>query len=395
MGTWPELPALVAGALAVSGVVQGAAGWIAARRFLAGAPRSGVRPPISVLKPLHGSEALLEAALASFCAQDYPEFQLVCGVAGADDPAIAVVERVRRRFPAADVTLVVNPMWHGPNRKIGNLVNMSCAAKHDTLVVSDSDMHVSPDYLARVADALAAPGVGLVTSLYVGLPARRSIANLLEAAHINQNFASGALVGRALGRQDCLGATMALTRDTLRAVGGFKPLAAYVADDAVLGQAVRGLGLGIAMVPNVPATTVDEAGLVGLVRHELRWARTIRAVEPVLFSLTLIQYPAFWALVAVALGGATPAWIGFAAAVVALRAGAGRLMERALGAARTPLWLAPVRDVLSVLIACAAYTGNRVSWQGETLSMQADVERRHAVAASAAPPQLAAEGSVP
>ncbi len=388
-----DLPALVFGAFAAAGVGQGLAGWLAARDFLRRTDPVSGRPPITVLKPLHGDEAMLERALESFCVQNYPVVQLVCGVHSAHDAAVGVLERVRARFPDMDIALIVDRARHGPNGKIGNLANMLPAAKHELLVISDSDMHVAPDYLARVADALAQPGVGLITSLYVGLPARRSLPNLLGAAYINQIFASGALVGARLGRQDCLGATMALRRCTLHQVGGFAALAPFIADDAVLGQKVRALGHRVAMLPSVPATTVDEPDLRGLWRHELRWARTIRAVEPALFVMTFLQYPVAWACLACALGGGGR-WWGFLAAIVILRAAAGRAMERALGAAPTPLWLGPLRDAVSVIVGVAAYSGTAVAWRGEWLNTQADHGRRHEadVAAAGSPPRLAAEG---
>ena len=167
------LGALIVTAVAAIGLLQAVAGWIATARF-ADRKAPGHPPgtqPITVLKPLHGDEPLLEPALASVCAQDYPAFQIVFGVGDPADPALAVVQRLRERFPATDIAVVVNPARHGPNGKVGNLINMLPAAKHDVLVIADSDLHVQPDYLARLAEALDQPGTGLVTTLYAGLPA--------------------------------------------------------------------------------------------------------------------------------------------------------------------------------------------------------------------------------
>jgi ceramide glucosyltransferase len=298
--------------------------------------------------------------------------QLVCGVQSAADPAIAIVERLRARFPAVDMDLVIDPTPHGENRKIANLINMLPFARHDVLVVSDSDMHVAPDYLVRVAEALAEPGTGLVTSIYTGLPGRDRLSAQLGAAYINQIFAGGALVGRYLGRQDCLGATMALHRETLGRIGGFAALSPYVADDGILGRLVRELGLTVGLAATVPATTVADIGLKALFRHELRWARTIRAMEPYLFVLSLLQYPTFWAMLAVALAGGQGWALAFLAAVLAVRCGAGRGTEHALGAVATPLWLAPLRDTISVVVTAAAYMGSDVAWRGHVLSTLAD-----------------------
>ncbi len=252
-----------------------------------------------MLKPLHGDEPMLEAALEGIVTQGYPRFQVVFGVQSAADPAIAVVQRLRRRFPDRDLCLVVDPTEHGQNRKIGNLINMLPHASHDLLVISDSDIHVRPDYLLQVARSFADRGVGLVTTLYHGIPASPTLSRRFGAGQINHNFLPGVLLSRVLGRQDCLGSTMALRRDTLQAVGGLAMLSPHVADDSVLGKLVRGQGLGIAVAPCLTATTIAETGPADLFAHELRWGRTVRAVEPLGYALSSVQFPLFWSSLAV------------------------------------------------------------------------------------------------
>jgi ceramide glucosyltransferase len=361
----PSVPVLLTATVTVAGLMQVLFGWAAVRRFRRARPRTAAHPAITVLKPLHGDEPLLEQALASFCQQAYPRFQLVFGVQAADDTAIGVVEKLRARFPAVDMELVIDGTPHGPNRKVANLINMFPSARYDMLVISDSDMHADPLYLARVADALGAPGTGLVTTLYTGRPARPGLSGLLGSAYITQSFAAGALLARWLGRQDCMGATMALTRETLMRIGGLPSLSPFVADDAVLGAKVRALGQRVALAATVPATTVAERGIGALFRHELRWARTIRAVAPFGFAVSVIQYPVVWALLLTAL----------------LRAVAGRDIETVMGAAPTPVWLPPLRDVMSVAVLLAAYAGDEVAWRGHVLNTQEDTHytsARHA-----------------
>jgi len=361
-------------ALAILGVMQALAGWFLARRFAGRewtAPTN--LPAITVLKPLHGDEPLLEEALASVCAQDYPGVQVVCGVQDTADPAQDVVARLRARFPNVDIALVVNPTGHGANRKVGNLINMFPVAKHDVLVIADSDVHAAADYLAGLAAILARPGVGLATSLYVGLRANDSLPARLGAGWINHIFLPGALLGRALGRQDCLGATMALRRETLARLGGLEALADHLADDNVLGQKVRALGLDVTLAPPVVATTVAEDRFAPLWRHELRWARTIRALAPGAFAASALQYKLVWAALAVA---AAPGWLSlcFFCLIWALAALAARGTERALAprlkglAFAAPVWLLPVREALSFVILLASYAGNRVEWRGHVLS---------------------------
>jgi len=361
-------------ALAILGVMQALAGWFLAWRF---AGRSWVAPAdlpaITVLKPLHGDEPLLEEALASVCVQDYPGVQIVCGVQDKADPAQDVVARLRARFPDVDIALVVDPTGHGANRKVGNLINMFPAAKHDVLVIADSDVHAAPDYLAGLAAILARPGVGLATTLYFGLRANDSLPARLGAGWINHIFLPGALLGRALGRQDCLGATMALRQETLARLGGLEALADHLADDNVLGQKVRALGLEVALAPPVVATTVAEDRFAPLWRHELRWARTIRALAPGAFAASALQYKLVWAALAVA---AAPGWqsLCFFGLIWALAALAARGTERALAprlkglAFAAPVWLLPVREALSFVILLASYAGNHVEWRGHVLS---------------------------
>ena len=374
--------ALFSAVLAGIGVGQSLAGWWAAARFSrAVTPPAAEHPPITVLKPLHGDEPLLEQGLATICAQDYPLWQVVFGVQDPADPAVSVVRRLQARFPDSDIALVIDRSEHGTNRKVGNLINMLPAAKHDVLVIADSDLHVRADYLDRLAASLVQPNVGLVTTLYAGLPASRLLPALLGATQITHGFLPGALLARAMGRQDCLGATMCLRRETLSRIGGLRVLQDHLADDNLLGRKVQALGLRVALADTVPATTVPEASLGALFRHELRWARTIRALEPLGFAASVLQYPLFWALLAVvASAGAAWSWLllalvwaGRAAGAAGVdRALAGRWSGPAAGVAfRCPIWLLPLRDLLSIAVLLTSYAGTRVDWRGHHLHAEA------------------------
>ncbi len=340
--------------------------------------------PVTVLKPLHGDEPLLEEALTSVCRQAYPALQVVFGVQDAADTALPVARRLQARFPGCDIAVVVEPRVHGPNRKIGNLINMLPAAKHDVLVIADADMHVARDWLHRLVVALEEPNVGLVTTIYTGMPVGplspplsregrwgEGTVGALGAGQINHYFLPGALLARALGRQDCLGATMMLRRETLERIGGFPALANHLADDNVLGRLVQGLGLRVALAETIPATTVPETTLRALWRHELRWARTIRALEPLAFAASVLQYPLVWAALAVLLSGGADWTLAWFVLVWAIRAAAARGIDRALGLAnRTPLWLLPLRELMSVVVMAASYAGRRVDWRGHTLEAE-------------------------
>lgn len=357
-------------AIAAAGLLQAAAGLFALSKHQRRLPGTSVAlPPITILKPLHGAEPLLEQALATFCAQSYPTYQIVFGVQNPSDPALKTLARLRQRFPALDMEIVVDSTPHGTNHKIANLLNMFGAAKHDTLVIADSDIHAAPDYLHHLATTLAQPGTGLVTTLYAGLPADTGLAGALGAAQINHSFLPGALLARAMGRQDCLGATMALTRDTLASIGGLGALSHHLADDAVLGRLVAEQGLSVALAPTIPSTTIPETTIAALLEHELRWARTIRSLVPVGFALSIAQFPIAWAALALLCAGLAPWACAFFAATWFIRAALAATMDRALGVTSHPyaLWWMPGRDLMSVAVILASYRTNRVAWRGHSL----------------------------
>jgi ceramide glucosyltransferase len=363
----------IAASFAIMGLAQGTGGWLAVQQFrrraALEAKPAAQRPPVTLLKPLHGDEPLLEEALASFCAQDYPEFQIVFGVQSADDAALPVVARLRERFPDLDLSVVVDSTVHGTNRKIGNLINMYPRARHDVLVISDSDLHVTPDYLDRIVTALEVPGTGVVTTLYSGLPSQAGLSPSLGSMQISQVFLPGALLARGLGRRDCLGATMALRRKTLEGIGGLQALASHLADDNMLGRLVaeRGMG-GVTLATTVPATTVPESDLAALFRHELRWARTIQSLAPVGFALSIIQYPLFWAILAVLFSGGENWALTLLGGAWMARAIMTRGIDRALGlSCLTPVWLLPVRDLMSVTVLLASYRSDEVQWRGQVI----------------------------
>lgn len=368
-----SLLAHLTAAFSVVGLVQARAGLSALKAFnRRPRPESLSLPPVSILKPLKGDEPLLEAALASFCTQSYPDYQLVFGVQDAHDPAIAVVRRLQALFPERDIALVVDETAHGGNRKIANLVNMWPAAKHDVIVLADSDVHVTPHFLERIVAALDEPGVGVVTTLYAGLPASQSPAGRFGAAQINHIFLSGVLVGRVLGRQDCLGAAVAIRREMLAKIGGLPALLPYLADDAALGHLVRRQGGKVALAANLVVTTVGESRFRDLFRHELRWARTIRALEPVTYATTILQLPILWAAVTFLLGGLALGLGVFFLAVWLLRAMIARAVARQLGRGSFSGWLLPLREALTFLVLIASYFGNRVEWRGARMTAADD-----------------------
>jgi ceramide glucosyltransferase len=316
----------------------------------------------------------LEEALASCCGQTYPAFQIVFGVQDVADPALTVVQRLRDRFPRCDIDVVIDDTPHGPNRKIANLINMLPSARHDVLVISDSDLHVVPDYLEKLVAALEVPGTGLVIAVFVGLAARRGWPARLGATNISHIFLPGVLVARTMGRQDCLGSTVMLPRQVLEDIGGLQPLATELAEDNILGQRVRGLGLTVRLADTVSTVTVAEASFHALWQHEIRWARTVRGLVPIAYAASVLQYPLFAAAMALILSAGARWSIALFAVAWVVRAasawGIDRTLRPMLGrhTFAAPYWLLPVRDVLSVVETIVSYWGNEVVWRGHRLT---------------------------
>jgi len=332
-------------------------------------------PGVTVLKPLHGDEPGLFDNLTSFCVQNYPgRQQIVCGVQDADDAAIAVVERLRELHADHDVDLVIETKVHGLNRKVSNLVNMAPRIRHDVVVLADSDMRVNPDYLSRVIAALAEPGIGAVTCLYYGV-ALTGIWARLCALVINAQFLPSVVVGVALGlARPCFGSTLALRRATLAEIGGFRPFADCLADDYAMGEALRAHGREISIPPFAVAHICTQTSLRELWRHELRWARTVRSIDPAGYAGSIVSHALPWALVAALVGAGSAALlpaIGLTIAAIAGRMALLRRVERAYALPPQAYWLVPACDLLSFAVFVFSFLSWEVSWKGRRLRMVA------------------------
>ena len=341
------------------------------RRFAAARPASpAIRPPVSVMKPLCGAEPGMADNLASCLNQDYPAFQMVFGVADAADPALAEVARLP--VGEAEITTVVDATVHGSNLKVGNLLNMWPQVRHDLIVIADSDIRVGPHYLDDVAAPFADPAVGVVTCLYVGCSTGGRW-SALGALGINHGFLPSALLARAIGRKDgCFGATMAVRREVLERAGGLKRLAEVLADDWVLGHMVRQSGLGIELAARPVHIMVHEPDLPTLLAHEIRWGRTIAAVDRASYLASVITQPVALAVLAVAVGGASPAALAALGVACACRLWAVRAEEKALALPRSGLGLLALREILSFVVYVVASCGRTVIWRGRRFVVRRD-----------------------
>ena len=344
---------------------------VAAGRFARrGTDRPRERPPVTVLKPLYGAEPGLYENLRSFVDQDYPELQIVFGVRSAEDGALPVARALIAERPQSDIALVVDPRVAGRNLKVANLVNMLPAARHDTLVFADSDTHVGADYLSAVTGPLQAPATGLVTCLYKGRPTS-GLWSRLGALHINFGFLPSALLGEALGAGGgCFGATIALKRAVLDRIGGLAVVRDELADDHRIGAAVRDLGLATMLSPYIVETSVAEKSLACLWRHELRWARTVRAMAPVGFVGSVVTHAVAIATLAAFLCGLSLTSLGFLAMSCALRWATAGATARILGLPVVGLWLLPLRDLLSFAVFVGSFCGRSVSWRDQLFRIE-------------------------
>jgi ceramide glucosyltransferase len=327
-------------------------------------------PDVTILKPLHGAEPRLFENLASFCTQDYSgAVQIVLGVQDPDDDAIAVVRQLQAKFADCRLDLVVDTTMHGLNRKVSNLINMWRFAEHDVVVLADSDMRADPGHLSRVVTALEQPGVGAATCLYHGLPGSGFWARLC-ALGINAHFLPNVIMGLGLNlAHPCFGSTIAFRRKALVEIGGFVRVADCLADDYAIGAALRARGYEIAVSPLTIGHACADMSASELWQHELRWARTIRSLDPVGYAGSVITHAfplaVIAALAAVASGSVGPAAaLGLCAASFGCRLAVLRQAERAFTLTPQSVWLVPLRDVLSFAVFVSSLFGQSARWRG-------------------------------
>ncbi len=326
-------------------------------------PAALTLPAVSILKPLCGAEPRLYECLHSFCNQAWPHLQIVFGVRDPADPAVAIVRRLQHEFPTLDLTLVLDASHHGSNAKVSNLINIMAVAKHDYLVIVDSDIRVEPGYLQGVIAPLLNERVGIVTCPYVGRPLP-DLWSQLGAQFINGWFVPSVFVAALFGsRAFAFGATIALRRSVLDAIGGLPAIADQLADDYRLGELTRELGLRTVLSDVVVETVVEERSLADLLGHELRWLRTIKAVRPIGYSLAFVSFALPVALLGAALSGGTRlALLAFAVTV---------LLRLVMHLYWSPshdrstlgrLWAVPVHDCALLGLWCWGFLGQRVNW---------------------------------
>jgi ceramide glucosyltransferase len=323
-------------------------------------------------------------AFRSHCRQSYAgEFELLFGVSSMADPAATVVEQLQAEFPERVIRLIECPQRLGANGKVSTLAQLVPHARHQFLLINDSDITVSPRYLERVMACFAsAPDghagalkeVGLVTALYHGR-AQGALPSRLEALGIATDFQAGVLLSKWIegGLHYGLGSTLAIRREALDKIGGLLPLVDHLADDYELGARVAGAGYRVALSAEVVETAIPAYGWRGFLNHQLRWARTVRDARPWGYAGLIFTHGLGWALVNVLASGLSPMslWLlglsFFLRLTLAMTVGAEVLADRQV---LPGLWLLPLRDLVAMGVWVAGFAGNTIVWRGERFALK-------------------------
>ncbi len=348
---------------------------ICARRYFCSPPKeSKVAPDITILKPVKGMDAESYNNFTSFCLQDYPgKVQIIFAVATADDPVIAVIRTLINVFPDHNIELVINPAIHGPNYKVSNLINAYSRASHGIIIVCDSDIHVSNDYLSSVAAHFSDQQTGLVTSLYRTSNVH-GIATAIEATGFTTEMIPNVMVALQLeGLSFALGASMAVRREALESIGGFEALSDYLADDYQLGNKIHRAGWKIALDSCFVESMMKDEELPSVLSRQLRWARTMRVSRPGGYLASGITLPFSGAFLAAILAPSPAMAILAISMLYTTRLGVATYFSRRLVRDNLLpgwLWIIPLRDMLAFMTWALSFLGNRIEWRGSRFRLK-------------------------
>jgi len=356
-------------------VAVGAARLAARRRKL---PPAAFTPPVSLLKPLHGSEPDLESHLQSFFEQEYPKYEIIFCARSEQDPGLEVARRVAARYPAIRSKFVCSGSAPYANAKVWSLERMQSVAAHRFFVISDSDVSVTPDYLRAVVAPFADERVGMVTCLYRGV-AGSSFWSQLEAVGMSVEMSAGVLVAEMLeGMKFALGPTMVVRRDSLDEAGGFRAIGPYHADDFMLGNRISATGQRVVLSTHTIEHHVLNSSFLPSVLHQIRWMKSTRFSRPKGHFGTALTFSMPYGLLAagVALAFHRPLlgamlFLWSWASRVALGALVGRMVVAEPRLLRSAL-LYPLRDLLGFCYWVASYVSNQVKWRGEVYNLLQD-----------------------
>jgi len=336
-------------------------------------PGRGALPPISILKPLRGLDPNAYQNFASFCRQEYPAFEILFAVADASDATVSVVQKLIADFPAVPIRLLVVTERLGANSKVSSLCHLVREARHDLLVITDSDVRVEPEYLRSIAALFREPQLGGVTALYRGSDNLQWVA-AMDCVGSSAAFCGAALVARELeGLKFMMGSTMATTKKRLAEIGGFEALVDLHSDDYELGRRIAERGYRIELLPEPVWMAYPSQTLGAYLRHELRWAIGIRNIRPGGHFGMLFTHGLPWSVAAACVAPAMPLALSYLGAYLSLRfatawtVGVWGLRDPVL---RRRWWLLPLRDLLSFFVWLASFGMNRIDWRGASFTLE-------------------------
>ncbi|HYA62238.1 MAG TPA: bacteriohopanetetrol glucosamine biosynthesis glycosyltransferase HpnI [Candidatus Sulfotelmatobacter sp.] len=325
------------------------------------------RPPVSILKPVHGVDFASYDNFASFCRQNYPDYEILFCVNELSDAAVPMIQKVAADFPERRIRILSGARQFGTNRKVNNLALLAKEAQHEILVQSDGDVRVGPDYLKEVVAPFKDPGVGVVSCLYRGI-AEPNLGAELEAVGAASDFFAGALVADwKEGVTFALGASVATTKSWLAKIGGYESLATLLADDYEIGNRVHRAGGRVLLSREIVWTMYPAQNFRGFWEHQVRWARTVRVVRPASFLGLIVTHGLPWAIAAALVAPSAWMTVAYPLGYFVLR----MLMAWVVGVwgvgdevLRRRLWLVPLRDAIHFCVWLAGFTSNRVTWGG-------------------------------
>ncbi len=322
-------------------------------------------PPVSVLKPVRGADFGSYENFASFCRQEYPDYEILFAVKGDDDLAVPVIRRIIAEFPARRIRLLVGAEHLGANHKVNKLARLAQEAQNEVLVLTDGDVRVGPYFLHQVVAPLANCETGAVTCFYRGI-AERNLGSEIEAVGASSDFFAGVLMASwTEGITFALGASIATTKEWLGKIGGFEAIADTLADDYELGNRIAKAGGGVVLSREAVWTMYPAQTFRGFWDHQVRWARTVRLCRPLSYVGLLFTQGLPWALLAALL--APVRWIAgaYMLAYLVLRfamawtVGVWGVGDEVL---RGKFWLVPLRDAIHFLIWLGSFGSNRIRW---------------------------------
>ncbi len=329
-------------------------------------PNTNFTPPVSCLKPIKGLDVDAYENYASFCRQDYPEYEIVFCV-DPGDPALPVLEKLVRDFPERKIRLLFGSGRNAINDKVGRLVRLTTEAQYDIFVITDGDVRVQPDYLRRVVAPLRNPKVGGVTCLYSSIQETTFLQELQSVGMISDFFAGIMVAWKLDGVKFAFGQTIVLRRKSVERFGGFQAIENLPADDLLTGRLTEEQGYEVRLLPCIVQTSPDFESFGGFFHKRLRWMTEMRLMRPWGHFGLVFTWGLPWALAAVMMRPRTAVALAYLGTYLALRVAMtwmiGAMVMKQIGMWRK-MPLIPVWDALAFLIWLASFARKSIRWRG-------------------------------